>query len=280
MAADTAGAGRYRGGVSAEVGLTLAVDQAIALVMTHGQQSPNAMGLSGGYPGATIRHAMVHDAVDDLRFKDGEWEHFGPKPGTMPMTKSDLFVSSWQGGGGWGDPLDREQEAVARDVRTGRVSQAAARTIYGVVVDGDGGLDEAETTRVRREIRLARVGGSFVEDPARTFTGERVLRLGASLHLGRQDGEWVVVSEADYILVRGSTQWRQGAVTRRMEQPEPEANVLLHEDLVMTACYCPASGTLLSLDTHRHDEPLSDDVLLDLDRFPTSTSERSLSRAA
>ena len=41
------------------------------------------------------------------------------------------------GGGGWGDPLERDPEAVRRDVRDEYVSIAGARADYGVVVSGD-----------------------------------------------------------------------------------------------------------------------------------------------
>ena len=46
----------------------------------------------------------------------------------------------WNGGGGYGDPLARPPEEVARDVRDGLTSTEFAETVYGVVVDaGTGG---------------------------------------------------------------------------------------------------------------------------------------------
>jgi N-methylhydantoinase B len=44
------------------------------------------------------------------------------------------------GGGGWGDPLARPVEAVARDIRLGHVSAAAATRDYGVTVAADGAV--------------------------------------------------------------------------------------------------------------------------------------------
>ena len=58
----------------------------------------------------------------------------------------------WQGGGGWGDPLEREAAAVANDVVAGAVSLETAREIYGVVVE-NGSVDEAATERQRETIR-------------------------------------------------------------------------------------------------------------------------------
>ena len=63
------------------------------------------------------------------------------------------------GGGGWGDPLEREAELVAYDVTTGLVSEASARDDYGVVVRKEGHryvADAAATTARRAEIRGSR----------------------------------------------------------------------------------------------------------------------------
>jgi N-methylhydantoinase B len=65
------------------------------------------------------------------------------------------------GGGGWGDPLEREPELVARDVTEGRVSQQAARDDYGVVLrtraPSDGyELDAAATAKLRSDLRAQR----------------------------------------------------------------------------------------------------------------------------
>jgi N-methylhydantoinase B len=64
------------------------------------------------------------------------------------------------GGGGWGDPLQRELELVLRDVVEGRVSLAAAEADYGVVLDHAGAaeqyvIDEAATQRRRAEMAQA-----------------------------------------------------------------------------------------------------------------------------
>ncbi len=63
------------------------------------------------------------------------------------------------GGGGWGDPLQRELDLVLRDVVEGRVSLAAAEADYGVVFKDTVSqpvIDEAATTLLRAE--MARAG--------------------------------------------------------------------------------------------------------------------------
>ena len=59
-----------------------------------------------------------------------------------------------QGGGGWGDPLDRTEERVLADVRDGVVSEEAARDVYGVVLRHGGlSVDQAKTAQQRERMR-------------------------------------------------------------------------------------------------------------------------------
>ncbi|MEW6635648.1 MAG: hydantoinase B/oxoprolinase family protein, partial [Actinomycetota bacterium] len=60
------------------------------------------------------------------------------------------------GAGGVGDPLERDPEAVAKDVRWSLVSREAAESEYGVVLDEDGSVDAAATESRREEIKSSR----------------------------------------------------------------------------------------------------------------------------
>jgi N-methylhydantoinase B len=68
------------------------------------------------------------------------------------------FVSA--GGGGFGDPLDREPESVRIDVHNGYVSKAAAEAVYGVAFAADGKIDAVATRQRRAEIRQQRISRS------------------------------------------------------------------------------------------------------------------------
>ena len=59
------------------------------------------------------------------------------------------------GGGGWGQPQDRDPALVAHDVAEGFISAAAARKLYGVVVRGNMSLDEGATGRLRKQAKVA-----------------------------------------------------------------------------------------------------------------------------
>jgi N-methylhydantoinase B len=67
-----------------------------------------------------------------------------------------LYHHRMAGGGGWGDALEREPEAVAFDVRNEKVSATQARAQYGVVLRDDGTPDVEETKQLRAHIRAGR----------------------------------------------------------------------------------------------------------------------------
>ena len=81
------------------------------------------------------------------------------------------------GGGGWGDPLERETERVAQDVIEGRISPQSAKDDYGVILieDADGyRVDEAATEKRRTELRPARTAPLPMIDRGEGF--EKMLR--------------------------------------------------------------------------------------------------------
>jgi N-methylhydantoinase B len=262
LARDTGGAGKFRGGHAAEVALTLGgITQAQALVMTHGVEVPNSAGLGGGWPGATVRQRLGRGAVADGIRRDGEWQLFGPKPGLMTMTNRDLFEVSWQGGGGFGDPIERDIGAVERDVADDLVSVTAARVVYGVVIE-KGRADLIATEQLRLEMRRRRIG-TFDTDPAKFCMAQPFGALGEALLIARDARGVHIVTPAGYILATNSTRWRAAAVAVTSEQPLPEHGILLHAQLAVTTYYCPATGALLSVDVHERGGRPVDDVLLD-----------------
>ena len=261
LATDTGGAGRFRGGASAEVALTLAgIGEADALIMTHGAEVPNSCGLFGGFPGATVVQRWAENAArDGICPPAPDWEDLGPKPGLRRMRPGDVFAVSWQGGGGWGDPLARDPEAVRRDCENGIVSLAAAFDIYGVVLK-TGSADQDATAAERAARRLRRLGGTAKSSD--NLAGAEVTGgLGPNLKLVRAGGQTHVVSAAGAVLSSGSTRWRAGA--RR--EPAPQNLLLrLHDGLQMSAYYCPVSGDLLAVDVHETGSVPPDDIVLDL----------------
>lgn len=271
LARDSGGAGARRGGLSAEVALTLGgIAQAQALIMTHGAEVPNSQGLGGGWPGATIRQSLGRGAVKDGRPNPAPYETFGPKPGLVTMTSSDVFAVSWQGGGGYGDPLSRAIPDVERDVLLGAISPEAARAIYGVVLVG-GRADIEATGALRSRLAEERVGRRN-DDPARRCLAAPIGEIGPSLLVARDDRGLHVTTPAGFILCTGHTRWREGAVARTADQPPAEYAIRLHEKLAVTTYYCPASGLLLNVSIHERDRSPEHDVVLDLEALVATSS--------
>jgi N-methylhydantoinase B len=79
------------------------------------------------------------------------------KVGGHVLNEGDRVVLRSAGGGGYGDPLERQAERVAEDVGLGYVSARAAERLYGVVLTADGGVDSEATAQRRAQIRAARV---------------------------------------------------------------------------------------------------------------------------
>ncbi|HEY8578908.1 MAG TPA: hydantoinase B/oxoprolinase family protein [Beijerinckiaceae bacterium] len=263
LARDSGGAGRRRGGVGAEIALSLGgIQRAEALVMTHGAEAPNGAGLAGGWPGATVRQAWSSRGDDGAALV----EALGPKPGLRAMTARDTFLVSWQGGGGYGDPLDRAPARVADDVARGLVSEEAAMELYGVVLR-EGRADDAATAAQRARLRRARLDAAQAGSAAWSrgdehAGGETVAALGDALRVVRGPTGLRVVTAAGAVLAEGHTDWRPAAARRTFLDALPLNGVRLHADLAVTCYYCPASGAQLAVDVHRRDAPPRADILL------------------
>lgn len=276
LAPETGGAGRFRGGHSAEMAVTLRGSaEAEAIIMTHGAEVPNSVGLFGGWPGSTVAQRFSTAAEKE---RGAPPRRLGPKPGHVTMRPGDVFWVTWQGGGGWGDPIDREPEVVADDVRRELLSETTAAEVYGVVLTDDA-VDAAATARRREEIRRGRLDSasppsaprpsaapSSAPSTAPSAAGGAVLcRLGAHLRLLSGDAGSTgkaVVTEAGAVLSSGTQGWRRGAVATAVE---PAARgITLHPDLAMTAYFCPVRGTQLAVDVHRKGEDPGDDIVVDV----------------
>lgn len=169
---DSAGAGKFRGGATASMCYVPHDTEGMEhLGSTFGMAVPTSQGINGGYPGNTARYEMlresnVHDLFEegtvpaDRSEVEGDLEVLPPKYKTM-QGPEDVYFSIWQGGGGYGDPIERDPEAVASDVRQGYVSREQARQTYGVVVDDDGSVDADATETRREEIRDERLSANM-----------------------------------------------------------------------------------------------------------------------
>ena len=145
LRADSGGVGRYRGGVGFEK--RFEVLRGAARISHRGERHLTApWGLFGGGAGAQSRSLV--------RRADGSEVPIPSKLEFMlhPGDTLDVWTS---GGGGHGDPLERDPELVRDDVLDGKVSAAAAAEAYGVVLNGNG-VDTPATDARRSDIAVLR----------------------------------------------------------------------------------------------------------------------------
>jgi N-methylhydantoinase B len=137
--------------------------------------------------------------------------------------------------------------------------------IYGAIVR-DGSPDKEASENERRNMRERRVG-RFVTDPEKFCRAKPIGSIAEALFVARDERGMHVVTKAGFILATGDTRWRAGAVTTTYDQLPPEYRITLHQGLSVTACFCPASGTLLGLDVHERGRNPPEDAVLDLASF-------------
>ena len=138
---DSGGPGRFRGGLAVEREWRLLEGEA-HLAIRSDRRDHLPYGLYDGQPGGGSIN-ILHG---------GEDEEVLPTMISTRMAAGQRLYHRQPGGGGWGDPLTRDPEAVARDVSEDKVSLEQAREQYGVVLDPDTlAVDSEATAALRRK---------------------------------------------------------------------------------------------------------------------------------
>ena len=149
---DSGGAGLHRGGNGIRMVYRFLEPGVISIHDDRWFTYP--WGVNGGAPGARARKI--------LEKADGTTRVVGNKADEIRVERDDRIHFITWGGGGWGEPLERDPALVAKEVRQGLVTADGARR-YGVVVI-DGQADKAATDRLRAELREGRSGEAALFD--------------------------------------------------------------------------------------------------------------------
>ena len=142
---DSGGAGKFRGGNGLRIGYRFLEPGEISIHDDRWLTYP--WGVNGGDPGARSKKTLIR--------VDGTRELLPSKIDHVKVEAGDLLLADTWGGGGCGDPLEREIESVRFDVEAGLVSIEGARR-YGVVMKDDSTVDEAATAALRKELAANR----------------------------------------------------------------------------------------------------------------------------
>ena len=139
---DSGGAGTWRGGRGTESAVRVLTDAELTVRGDRIDVPPG--GLGGGAAGVGGSYHVLRG--------DGRREPLHAKQAKVKLRAGDVFVMRTSGGGGLGPPTARDPECVCADVDARRVSRAAADSIYGVVLDANGRVDDDATDARRRAI--------------------------------------------------------------------------------------------------------------------------------
>jgi len=142
--ADTGGAGKFRGGNGILMSYRFLSAGSVSIHDDRWFTYP--WGVNGGAPGSRARKI--------LEKADGTQRIVANKLDSLEVEAGDILHFITWGGGGWGNPLERDPELVGLEIRQGLVSMAGARA-YGVVADANGVVDAAATAKMRAELAAA-----------------------------------------------------------------------------------------------------------------------------
>ena len=143
MVPDTAGPGRFRGGVALRRTWRMLAEEGLLQVRSD-RHTHRPYGLQGGGPGAASQNSLLGEGGLAAKL-------------TMTLRRGQVFRHDLPGAGGWGSPLLRSIAAVTKDLRDGLVTIAGAARDYGVVAAGDPPVvDTKATAALRARLRASR----------------------------------------------------------------------------------------------------------------------------
>ena len=183
---DSGGAGQRRGGLGLQREVRLLAREAQLSVLSDKNVIP-PYGVRNGATGARNRFSVRRDG------REIEPSSLPGKVTGFPLRAGDVVIERTAGGGGYGDPFEREPGSVARDVRFGYVSPEAARSVYGVVLSGHD-VDEQATTAARTRLRSTRQVLRLARLDGEEFRGSRRI-----VEIGRSAARQLGVAEGDLV---------------------------------------------------------------------------------
>jgi N-methylhydantoinase B len=154
---DSGGAGKYRGGTGTIIEFETASPYTTVTSRCMERYLFPPPGRMGGSPGTT-GYTTLNPGTNRERDVG--------KIDVLEMEPGDVLRIGTQGGGGFGDPLERPAGKVAEDLGNGFISPETARDGYGVVIDSRGAVDRDATRDLRQHLLLER---GWREPPAFSF---------------------------------------------------------------------------------------------------------------
>ena len=272
---DSGGAGKWRGGASAE---SCFIPHRTAYItqdtLSSGNAIPTSTGMMGGYPATVNIYKFKRDTdiaermgkqqmVGDISEVKGTPEALGLRQQNFQQNPKDVYAVVWTGAGGFGDPFERDAERVQADYDNLIVSREAARDIYGVVLSEKGELDLEASSKLRAERRLARVKkGSTVKK----LKGEIVASPTENLRLRREKSKvHTCCAKCDTDLGPANENYKEHCLREESEINRANPNIgdyKVYIDVrpVWRQFFCPGCGALIENEIAREGEEILRDI--------------------
>ena len=284
---DSGGAGRHRGGMSAEsCFIPHGTGQITHDTLSSGNALPTSTGMMGGYPATVNVYKFRRDSDIGARMKAGDMpgdvSELRGQDQTLQLRQqnfiqgpSDVYAVIWTGGGGFGDPLLREPSQVFDDVFEHRaVSLEAAGAIYGVVFDAET-VDLPATNARREAMRAARKAHRHPSQAGfsagATLMGKLLSEVSPNLGVRAAGGKrrakhWCCLGCATDL---GPLEANYKLGCARLDAPIETANPnigdwrrYIDDEPVFRQFFCPRCGRLIENEIARIDDPLLEDIRL------------------
>jgi N-methylhydantoinase B len=265
--ADSCGHGQMRGGLGGEIAVAIQ-DSTTWRVGFRGLGTQLAMthGIAGGYPADLARAGYIWgakpfqsspaDYARLLRSVDELSQAKGAEPSTALvaprlMAPGDVYYLAWPGGGGYGDPLERDPQAVLKDLRARILSAERSRNPYGVVVGQAGTVDLEATAALRQKMRQARLAE---EEPPRrpapqTPADVRLIKmLYGYVYLAETQGKKILACSKCCTVFCAPDADFHHHIPSRLTNPAAVGHCTVRTDWQMyREYYCPGCGLLLDV---------------------------------
>jgi len=268
---NSGGAGKFRGGLSAEsCFIPHNTNQIIHDTLSSGNATPTATGMMGGYPGATngyrfkrssdvLGRMRDRELVEDIDDLNGESVTLGLRQIEFLQKPDDVYAVLCSAAGGFGDPLDRDPHSVCSDVAQYSVTAKAAEEIYGVVLTDDT-VDWSATETLREERRMKR------RQSGQTACSKEPVTLQLTENLTLR-GHQYCCAKCSAVLGKKGDNYKDGCICE--DQPVSFSNPLIGDPArfiddvpVFRQFFCPGCGVLIENEVAVQTDPYLMDLNL------------------
>jgi N-methylhydantoinase B len=279
---DSGGAGKYRGGLSAETCFIPHNTSHITQdTLSSGNATPTSTGMMGGFPSTTNAYNFIRESdilerfgerhmVEDYSEVTGRPEHLELRQENFDQHPADVYAVRWSGGGGFGDPMKRDPAKVQHDLLHRNITPEAARAIFGAVLSDDGKtVDVAATEKNRAAInadRVARLTNGIKALPPRD--GALVLRATDNIDL-REDADGAYWACVECAIPLGARETNYKDACLKDVRPISDSNPLIGDpelfidDPIEFRLYCcPSCGSQIENEVAVASDPVLRDVTI------------------